>query len=126
MAQKLFWSFGGNSSGGAGIDSGGVVEVDAVTIAEVQLVKNMNADRELALQIGDVGKLAILVLTSSVNDGSVEVQADTATRTKLTGPIILFGAAIKLFAGSLDKISLKNLSTTNVADIRILMGSKLS
>lgn len=126
MAQKLFWSFGGNSSGGAGIDSGGAMDVDAITIAEVQLVKNMTADRELALQIGDVGKLALLVLTSSLNDGSVEIETDTGTRTKLTGPIILFGAAIKLFAGSLDKISLKNLSTSDAADIRILMGSKLN
>lgn len=126
MAQKLFWSFGGNSSGGAGISSGGAVEVDAITTAEVQLVKNMNADRDLALQIDDIDKLALLVVTSSLNDGSVEIKADTATRTKLTGPIILFGAAIKLFAGSLDKISLKNLSATDAADIRILMGSKLN
>jgi hypothetical protein len=91
----------------------------------VQLAKN-SGDRDLALQIGDVDKLAFFILTSSLTDGSVEVKADTATRTKLTGPIILFGAAIKLFAGSLDTITLKNSSTADAADIRILMGSKLS
>jgi hypothetical protein len=126
MAQKFFWSFGGNSPAGAGIADGNGIEVDAITTAEVQLVKNMTVDRDLALQIDDVGKLAFLVLTSSLTDGSVEVKADTATRTKLTGPIILFGAAVKLFAGDLSTLSLKNLSTTDTADIRILVGSKLS
>ncbi|MGB3847729.1 MAG: hypothetical protein WA940_17805 [Sphingopyxis sp.] len=125
MPQKFFWSFGGNSSAGVGINAGGELDVDAITTAEVQLVKGMTADRELALQIDDVDQLAFFVLTSSLTDGSVEVKTDTATRTRLTGPIILFGAAIKLFAGSLETITLKNLSTTTPADIRILVGSKL-
>jgi hypothetical protein len=125
MAQKFFWSFGGNSQAGVGIADGSSLEVDAITTADVQLAKN-SGDRDLALQIGDVDKLAFFILTSSLTDGSVEVKADTATRTKLTGPIILFGAAIKLFAGSLDTITLKNSSTADAADIRILMGSKLS
>ena len=126
MAQKFFWSFGGNSAAGVGIADGSTIEVDAITTAEVQLVKAMAADRDLALQIDDVDKLAFFVLTSSLTDGSVEVKADTATRTKLTGPIILFGAAIKLFAGDLSTLSLKNLSATDTADIRILVGSTLA
>lgn len=126
MSQKFFWSFGGNSQAGVGIADGNGIEVDAITTAEVQLAENMAADRTLALQIDDVDKLAFFILTSSLIDGSVEVKADTATRTKLVGPIILFGAAIKLFAGSLDSISLKNLSATDAADIRILVGSKLT
>lgn len=126
MAQKFFWSFGGNSAAGVGIADGSSIEVDAITTAEVQLVKAMAADRDLALQIDDVDKLAFFVLTSSLTDGSVEVKADTATRTKLTGPIILFGAAIKLFAGDLSTLSLKNLSATDAADIRILVGSTLA
>lgn len=126
MSQKFFWSFGGNSQAGVGIADGNGIEVDAITTAEVQLAENMAADRKLALQIDDVDKLAFFILTSSLIDGSVEVKADTATRTKLVGPIILFGTAIKLFAGSLDSISLRNLSATDAADIRILVGSKLT
>lgn len=125
MAKKFFWSFGGNSAAGVGIADGNGIDVDAITTADVQLVKNMSADRELALQIDDVDELAFFVLTSSLTDGSVEVKTDTATRTKLTGPIILFGSAIKLFAGSLATLTLKNLSATDAADIRILVGSKL-
>ncbi|HMO76216.1 MAG TPA: hypothetical protein PKD99_09690 [Sphingopyxis sp.] len=125
MPQKFLWSLGGNVPGGAGVNAGGTEEVDAITSAEVQLAEGVSTDRELALQIDDVDKLAFFILTSSLNDGSVEVETDTATRTKLTGPVILFGEAIKLFAGDLDKIKLKNASATTAADIRILMGSKL-
>ena len=53
------------------------------------------------------------------------MKADSATRTKLTGPLILYGEAIKLFAGDLQTISLKNSSATTAADITILMGFKL-
>jgi hypothetical protein len=125
MPQKFSWSFSGGSPSGAGVNNGGSLEIDAITSAGVTLVKNMPADRDLALQIDDVEKLAFFVMTSSLNDGSVDVKADSATRTKLTGPLILYGEAIKLFAGDLQTISLKNSSATDAADITILMGFKL-
>ncbi|CAN5379525.1 hypothetical protein BH10PSE14_BH10PSE14_42350 [soil metagenome] len=125
MPQSYSWSYSGGSPSGAGVNIDGSVDADAIVAAGVQLAKNMAADRDLALQIDDVDKLAFLVLASSLYDGSVEVKADTATRTKLTGPLILYGPAVKLFAGDLDKISLKNSSATDVADIQILMGLKL-
>lgn len=125
MPQSYSWSYSGGSPAGAGVNIGGSFDVDGITTAEVQLTKNMSADRDLALQIDDVSKLAFLVIASSLYDGSVDVKADTATRTKLTGPLILHGTAVKLFAGDLDKISLKNVSATDVADIKILMGLTL-
>ncbi|MEP9359597.1 hypothetical protein [Sphingomonas sp. KR3-1] len=125
MPQNYSWSYSGGSPAGAGVNVGGSVDVDAIVTAGVQLAKGMAVDRDLALQIDDVDKLAFFVLASSLYDGSVEVKADTATRTKLTGPLILHGAAVKLFAGDLDKISLKNTNATDVADIQILMGLKL-
>ncbi len=125
MPQTYSWSYSGGSPSGAGVNIGGSLDADAVVTADVQLAKNMAADRDLALQIDNVDKLAFLVLASSLYDGSVEVKADTATRTKLTGPLILYGPAVKLFAGDLDKLSLKNSNATEVADIQILMGLKL-
>ena len=125
MPQKFSWSFNGGSPAGAGVNNGGSLEVDAITSAGVTLAKAMGADRDLALQIDDVDKLAFFIMTSSLNDGSVDVKADSATRTKLTGPLILYGEAIKLFAGDLQTISLKNSSATDAADITILMGFKL-
>ncbi|WP_260583524.1 hypothetical protein [Sphingopyxis sp. PET50] len=125
MPQKFSWSFSGGAPSGAGVNNGGSLEVDAITSAGVTLAKAMTADRDLALQIDDVGKLAFFILTSSLNDGSVDVKTDGATRTKLTGPLILYGEAIKLFAGDLQTISLKNASATDPADITILMGFKL-
>lgn len=124
MPQKFSWSFSGGTPSGAGANNGGSVEVDAITSAGVTLAK-ASADRELALQIDDVEKLEFFILTSSLNDGSVDVKADTATRTKITGPLILYGEAIKLFAGDLQTLTLKNASTTDAADITILMGFKL-
>jgi hypothetical protein len=125
MPQKFSWSFSGGSPAGAGVNNGGSLEVDAITSAGVTLVKAMVADRDLALQIDDVEKLAFFIMTSSLNDGSVDVKADSATRTKLTGPLILYGEAIKLFAADLTTIGLKNSSATTAADITILMGFKL-
>lgn len=125
MPQKFSWSFSGGSPSGAGVNNGGSLEIDAITSAGVTLVKNMGADRDLALQIDDVEKLAFFIMTSSLNDGSVDVKTDSATRTKLTGPLILYGEAIKLFAEDLQTISLKNSSATDAADITILMGFKL-
>lgn len=124
MPQKFSWSFSGGTPSGAGANEGGSVEVDAITSAQVTLAK-ASADRELALQIDDVEKLAFFILTSSINDGSVDVKADTATRTKITGPLILYGEAIKLFAGDLQTLTLNNASATDAADITILMGFKL-
>ena len=125
MPQKFSWSCSGGSPSGAGVNNGGSLEIDAITSAGVTLVKNMGADRDLALQIDDVEKLAFFIMTSSLNDGSVDVKTDSATRTKLTGPLILYGEAIKLFAGDLQTISLKNSSATDAAEITILMGFKL-
>jgi len=125
MPQKFSWSFSGGAPSGAGVNNGGSLEIDAITSAGVTLVKNMGADRDLALQIDDVEKLAFFIMTSSLNDGSVDVKTDSATRTKLTGPLILYGEAIKLFAGDLQTISLKNSSAIDAADITILMGFKL-
>jgi len=125
MPQKFSWSFNGGSPAGAGVNNGGSLEVDAITSAGVTLAKAMGADRDLALQIDDVDKLAFFIMTSSLNDGSVDVKTDGAARTKLSGPLILYGEAIKLFAGDLQTISLKNSSATDAADITILMGFKL-
>ncbi|MBL8651917.1 MAG: hypothetical protein JNL35_16130 [Sphingopyxis sp.] len=125
MPQKFSWSFNGGSPAGAGVNNGGSLEVDAITSAGVTLAKAMGADRDLALQIDDVDKLAFFIMTSSLNDGSVDVKTDGAARTKLSGPLILYGEAIKLFAGDLQTISLKNSSATTAADITILMGFKL-
>ena len=125
MSQKFSWSFSGGAPSGAGVNNSGSAEIDAITSAAVTLVKAMPADRDLALQIDDVEKLAFFIMTSSLNDGSVDVKADGATRTKLTGPLILYGEAIALCAGDLQTLSRRNSSATDAAEITILMGFKL-
>ena len=126
MQQSLSWSFTAGTSGGYGVNVGGVVEVEAVFSASVVLDANMAQAKDVALQIDDVDKLDLLVITSSLNDGSVEVKSDTDAVTKVTGPIVLFGNAAKLFAGDLEKISLQNKSADETAGISILIGLTLS
>lgn len=125
MQQSLSWSFNAGATGGHGINAGGSLTVDAVFSASIVLDANMAQMKDVALQIDDVDKLNLIVISSSLNDGKVEVKADTNTVTKITGPVVLFGNAAKLFAGDLEKISLQNKSADKTADISILIGLTL-
>src|SRR3954452_23672453 len=87
VTQILSWSFNAGAPSGVGVNTSGSASVDAVTSAAVTLDANMQATEELALQIDDVGKVAFLVLTSSLTSGEVEVKADGAAVTKLSGPL---------------------------------------
>lgn len=125
MQQSLSWSFNAGTAGGHGVNVGGSLSVDAVFSASIVLDKNMAATKDVALQIDDVDKLNLIVIASSLNDGKVEVKTDLAAITKITGPVVLFGNAAKLFAGDLEKISLQNKSADKTADISILIGLAL-
>jgi len=122
MQQSLSWSFNAGTTGGHGVNAGGALAVDAVFSASLVLDANMAQMKDVALQIDDVDKLNLLVIASSLNDCKVEVKADSNTVTSITGPIVLFGNAAKLFAGDLEKISLQNKSADKTAEVSILLG----
>ena len=125
MPQSLSWSFTASSPIGVGVNAFGTAQAEAITAAGVTLDANMAAAQDLALQIDAVDKVRFLILTSSLNDGTVELKADSATVTKLTGPLVLFGNAVELFAGDLDTLSVQNKSTDTPAEISILIGLAL-
>jgi hypothetical protein len=125
MQQSLSWSFNAGTTGGHGVNAGGALAVDAVFSASIVLDANMAQMKDVALQIDDVDKLNLLVISSSLNDGKVELKADGSAVTMITGPLVLFGNAAKLFAGDLEKISLQNKSADKTADISILIGLAL-
>ena len=126
MAEEISWSFTAGSTSGAGLSSSGALEAEAATSAAVKLDANMGAQADLALQLDTVDKIAFLAISSSIYDGSVEVQATGASATALTGPLILFGGAVKLFATDLSTLKVQNKHATEEAKLSVLIGRKLS
>lgn len=126
MSQLLSWSFSAGSPGGAGVNASGAVETEAIVTAEIDLDANMGAAQELALQVDDVAKVDFMIVTSTLSDGKVELQADGAAATPVTGPLVLFGGAVELFAGDLTTLSVQNKSPTDAAKLSILIGLKLA
>jgi hypothetical protein len=81
--------------------------------------------RDLALQIDDVGKVTFLAISSTLTDGSVGVRAGPGDFTDLTGPILLFGGAVSLFAPDLSTLTVRNESQAEAADLTVLIGLTL-
>ena len=125
MAETLSWSFTTASSSGAGVASSGSLTVDGTASASVQLDAAKAAASPLTLQFDQVDRIAFLGIVPSLTDGSVEVQGDGAAATKLTGPLMLFGAAVKLFTGDLTTLKAQNTHATKTATLSVLIGLKL-
>jgi len=126
VAETISWSFTAGASSGAGLSSNGTLEAEAVTAAVVSLEANMSDAADLAMQLEDVDRIAFLAVSASLTDGSVEIQADGANPTPLTGPLLLYGAAVRLFAGDLSTLKVQNKHATDAAELSVLIGSKLS
>jgi hypothetical protein len=121
MAQNISWTYSADNSGG-GINASGSTIVDAVISASVDLDAAMAQKKDLALQVDDVSKVAFLVIASSLYDGKVEIQATGTNPTALAGPLILYGAAVGLFASDLTTLKVQNKSAQTAATLSILIG----
>jgi hypothetical protein len=86
---------------------------------------NMGSPTNLTLQLDDVDKITFLGIVPSLTDGSVEVQADSAAPTVMTGPMMLFGAAVKLFASDLTTLKAQNKHANKAATLNVLIGLEL-
>jgi hypothetical protein len=122
MAETISWSFIAASSSGAGVRSNGVRPAGGTTSASIQLDANMGSATTLMLQLDKVDNIAFFGIAPSLTDGSVEVQAGSGTLTKLTGPLMLFGGAVKLFASDLTTLKAQNKHTTETATLSFLIG----
>lgn len=118
--QTLAWSFSAGATGGA-LNLSGQTDVDAVISAEVALDAAMASQTPLTLQIEDVDKVLFLAISSSLQDGSVEI-AVAADAIPMTGPLILFGKAVALFASDLTTLNVQNKSVDSAASLKILIG----
>lgn len=123
MSEKISWSLTAGSSSAPGISATGAAASDATFSTSVKLSKKSNA-RVLALQVNDMDKVVVLAISCDLLDGKVTVKA-TGEATPLTGPLLLFGEAAKLFAKDLKTLTVQNRSDAQVANLSVLIGLSL-
>jgi hypothetical protein len=121
MAEKITWSLTAGGSSGSAIQAKGESQGDGIVSVSVDLDAG-SAARGLALQVETVGNVGFLAISSDLLDGSVTVKADGANASALNGPILLFGDAVKLFAGDLTTMPVHNTSSVKPATVRVLIG----
>jgi hypothetical protein len=124
MTEAITWSVAAGSASSSAINSAGSTQGDATVSVSLKLDAAAAAPRVLALQVDDVTKVTFLAISSSLYDGTVEVKG-TGAALKLTGPILLFGAAVALFANDLSALTVQNKSPTKSADFSVLIGMTL-
>lgn len=103
---SISWSISAGDASGAGVAASGIVEAEAVTTAAARV--DAGASQDLALQIDDVARVALIVVTCSRYDGSVSVKGGDAAdpALSLTGPVVAFGDAAQRLAASLGTVTI--------------------
>lgn len=124
MSENISWSVTAGGTSGSSIIAAGASKGDAIVSVSVDIDAGA-PERTLKLQVDTVDNVAFFALASDLLDGSVTVQADTATVTAVTGPMLLFGAAVKLLAGDLSTVKVKNNHADKLAKVNILVGLKV-
>ena len=119
MSETISWSLTAGGTSGSGINATGATTGDAIVAASVDLDAG-SAERVLTLQVDDVSKVAFLAISSDLLDGKVTVKA-TGSATELTGPILLFGDAVALFANDLTILTVHNTSPDKAAKLTVLI-----
>jgi hypothetical protein len=126
MPDSISWSFNAAASSGGTSKASGKTAVDAVMVAN-RTIKKGAAAEELALQLETAAKVALLAITSSSREVTVKVGSGAGAKTvTLTGPLVLHGDAVKLFADDLGKITVSAPTNDASADVSILVGINLA
>lgn len=103
----IAWSIGAGAALGAGIKASGTVIADGVMSAAATV--DAGSSRDLALQIDDVARVVLLIVTCTRYDGSISFKGGDAADVvlELTGPIMAFGAAASRLAASLGTVTIE-------------------
>ncbi len=120
MPQAIAWSFSAGGPSGAGASASGSTEGDGI-ISVSKTFDGGGSETDLALQVDRVANVTMLAISSDVLDGTVTVKGSGAKK-KLTGPIVLFGEAVTLFASDLSTIKVHNTSQDKPATVQVLIG----
>ena len=117
----------GGDASGAGLSASGTVPSDALTI--VSATVDAGASQVLTLQIGDVTRVVLLMVTCSRYDRSVTVNGGGATDPTLAldGPIMAFGDAAERLASSLETVTIAAAAApATPASVSFLLGTRLT
>lgn len=125
MTESIAWSVTAGNASSSGINAAGSTAGDATVSVSLTLDPAAAAPRDLALQVDDVSKVTFLAIATDLNDGTVEVKGTGAAAIPLTGPVMLFGAAVPLFSTDLTTLSVQNKSPDKEADLSVLIGLTL-
>jgi hypothetical protein len=119
MSETISWSLTAGGVG-SGINVTGATTGDAIVAASIDLDAG-SAERALTLQVDNVDKITFLAISSDLLDGKVKVKA-TGSDIELSGPILLFGKAVALFASDLTTLTVHNTSVDKAAKLSVLIG----
>ena len=122
MPSRISWSSSVASDGGARVSGRGNIVIDTATTVTATLDPAMVTAEALDLQVADPSGVAVLAIFSDIMDGSVTVEATLGSATALTGPLVLFGAAVTMFASDLTTLNVQNNHATDEATVEILIG----
>jgi hypothetical protein len=103
---SIAWSISVGDASSAGVTGSGVLQAGAVTTASATV--EAGANQSLALQLDDVTRVELLVVTCNRYDGSVSVRGGNAgdPTLALTGPVMAFGDAAERLAASLGTVTI--------------------
>lgn len=103
----IAWSVSAGANQAGGLRASGSFAADAVVSAEATV--DADSSRALELQIEDVARVLLLMVTCSRYDGSVTLTggATDDPALVLTGPIVAFGAAAERLAASLGTVTVE-------------------
>jgi hypothetical protein len=104
---SIAWSVGAGDAAGSGLRANGSFAADAVITARATV--DAGASRALELQIDDVARVLLLMVSCNRYDGSVTITggATDDPTLALTGPIVAFGAAAERLAASLGTVTVE-------------------
>lgn len=124
MSETISWSVTAGGPSGTGINAAGATTGDATVSVSIAL-DPASGERALALQVDDVDKVTFLAVSSDLTDGDVTVRATAVDATAITGPMLMFGDAVKLFASDLTTLTVENESVDTAANLSVLIGLKV-
>lgn len=124
VGKELSWTVKLRTADGVTKGDAGTLSEQAVLVAPAELPENMSDAMDLDLQLDDVSDIQVILVTSSTYEGSVELTG-TGDTVHLTGPLLLFGDVIPLFADDLTTLKVKN-TAAEPAKLQILIGRKLT
>jgi hypothetical protein len=124
---SLAWSISVGDSTGTGTAASGTLIAEALLTASGTV--DAGASRDLTLQIGDVTRVGLLIVTASRYDGSVSVKGAGAQdpTLALTGPIMAFGDAAERLASSLETVTISAAAApATPATVSFLLATRLT